>query len=242
MRPGLADKSVEILPVEKHKYTGNIADATEQAKRAAKKKYAPNGKPIVQHYDNYGQKFDYIISGRAINEGLNPKQQAKSDNKGAHLSLAEHLDEIIGKSIEVEEHPDYLKNNNGERDGNTVNPDALMHRFYGIVNIDGKPYRVMTLMREDRVPQNKDGLYAYEVQKIEVLNDETPSTPNGEDSTKPESLTYPLAKLLNKVEKSKDSGKYLLDESKKAQENGCLCRCKDTNFLANQNHLRYCNF
>lgn len=90
----------------------------------------------------------------------------------------------------------------------------------------------MTLMRENRVPQNKDGLYAYEVQKIEVLNDETPSTPNGEDSTKPESLTYPLAKLLNKVEKSKDSGKYLLDESKKAgkvdslSKSFCIFACR----------------
>ena len=94
-----------------------------------------------------------------------------------------------------------------------------MHRFYGVANIDGEPYRVMTLMREDRVPQNKDGLYAYEVQKIEVLNDKTSSTANGVDSTKPESMTYPLAKLLQKVEKSKDPGKFLLDESKKSQEN-----------------------
>lgn len=215
VRPGLADESVNAVQIKEHTYTGDIKEATRQAAAAAKKKYAPDGKPAVQHYDNYGKKFEYIISGRAISESLNPKQQAKSENKGAHLSMAEHLDEIINNSIEVEEHPDYPKNENGEHDGSIINPDALMHRFYGVVEIDGKPYRVMTLMREDKVPQNKDGLYAYEVQKIEVLNDETPSTANGVDSTKPESLTYPLAKVLQNVEKSKDSGKYLLDESKK---------------------------
>ena len=230
VRPGLMDKSVEVIPIEKHKYTGNIAEATKQAKEAAKKKYAPAqldkeinkyiSVPKVQHYDNFGEKFDYIISSRAIEEGLNPKQQAKSDNKGAHLAMAEHLDEIINKSIEVEEHPDYIKNKDGERDGSKINPDALMHRFYGVVTIDGKPYSVMTLMREDRIPQNKDGLYAYEVQKIKVLNDETLNTLNGEDSTKPESLTYPLAKVLKDVDKSKDPGKNLLIESKKMQKTG----------------------
>ena len=215
VRPGLGDESVNAVQIKEHTYTGDIKEATRQAAAAAKKKYAPDGKPAVQHYDNYGKKFEYIISGRAISESLNPKQQAKSENKGAHLSMAEHLDEIINNSIEVEEHPDYPKNENGERDGSIVNPNALMHRFYGVVEIDGKPYRVMTLMREDKTPQNKDGLYAYEVQKIEVLNDETPSTANGVDSTKPESLTYPLAKILQNIEKSKDSGKYLLDESKR---------------------------
>lgn len=217
VRPGLASESVEVLSINKHGYKGTIVEATNQAKQAAKAKYAPDGRPITQHYDNYGKKFDYIISGRAISESLNPKQQGKSDNKGAHLAMAEHLDEIIGKSIEVEEHPDVLKNEKGDRDGSIINPNALMHRFYGVVDIDGERYRVMTLMREDRIPKNKDGMYAYEVQKIEVLNEETSSTLNGEDSTKPERLTYPLAKLLNKVEKSKDSGKFLLEESKKSE-------------------------
>ena len=57
---------------------------------------------------------------------------------------------------------------------------SLMHRFYGTVIIDGKPYRVMTLMREEKNPIVGNGIHAYEVQKIEVL-DETPNTPNGTD-------------------------------------------------------------
>ena len=190
-----------------------------KAAKVAKQKYAPDGKPKILDYDNYGKKFKYSISGNAIDESLNPKQQGKSVNKGVHLALVEHLDDVIGKSIEVEEHPDYPKNEKGERDGSIVNPNALMHRFYGAIEFEGKTYRVMTLMREYKSPSNSDGPYAYEVQKIEVPNEETSSTANGVGSNKPEGVSYPLAKLLNNVEKSKDSGKYLLDESKKTQEN-----------------------
>ena len=52
-----------------------------------------------------------------------------------------------------------------------------MHRFYGAVAIDGKPYRMMTLMREEKCSDcMRNGVHAYEVQKIEVL-DENPNTP-----------------------------------------------------------------
>lgn len=129
------------------------------------------------HYDNFGVKFDYTISGRAIKESLNPIQQDKSVAKGVHLSIIEHLDKVIGNSIEVEEHPDYTKNAKGVRDGKDVNNDVLMHRSYGAIRIEGKDYYVMTLMREDRNAGN--GACAYEVQKIEVLNDDTSSTSNG---------------------------------------------------------------
>ena len=157
-----------------------IAEATRQAIEAAKAKFAPNGKARTLRYDNFGTTFDYSISGSAVEESLNPKQQAKSVNKGVHIAMAEHLDEIIGQSIEVEEHPDYLKNEKGERDTSIINDKALMHRFYGAVVVDGVPYRVMTLMREEKNPIVGNGIHAYEVQKIEVL-DETPNTPNGTD-------------------------------------------------------------
>ena len=105
--PGLNDAQVKIVNVPAHTYTGTIAEATQQAVDAAKAKYVPNGEPMVLHYDNYGAEFDYSISGKAIEVSLSPKHQAKSVNKRVHLSLAEHIDEVIGNSIEVEEHPDY---------------------------------------------------------------------------------------------------------------------------------------
>lgn len=223
--PGLNDAVIKVVNVPAHQYTGGIAEATRQAIDAAKAKYVPNGKPIVLHYNNYGAEFDYSISGKAIEVSLSPKHQAKSVNKRVHLSLAEHVDEVIENSIEVEEHSDYQKNERGERDTQKVNGSALMHRFYGAIAIDGKPYRVMTLMREEKRSDGmRNGVHAYEVQKIEVL-DETPNTPNGTDGLNSElEASSAVAKLLKDVEKSYDSGKKVLDESRKADENPILYR------------------
>lgn len=226
--PGLNDAQVKIVNVPAHTYTGTIAEATQQAVDAAKAKYVPNGEPMVLHYDNYGAEFDYSISGKAIEVSLSPKHQAKSVNKRVHLSLAEHIDEVIGNSIEVEEHPDYQKNESGERDTQKVNGGALMHRFYGAVAIDGKLYRVMTLMREEKRSDGmRNGVHAYEVQKIEVL-DETPNTPNGTDGLNSElEASSAVAKLLQNVEKSYEKGKNLLAESKKNDEDTAFYRDGD---------------
>lgn len=218
--PGLNDAVVKVVDkIPRHTYTGNIAEATQQAIEAAKAKYVPNGEPKTLHYSNHGSKFDYSISSNAIEINLSPKHQAKSVNKGVHLALAEHIDEVITESIEVEEHPDYIKNENGIRDTKKTNDKALMHRFYGVAVIDGKTYRVMTLIREERNPAVGNGVHAYEVQKIEVL-DETPNTSNGVGSHSQSKIgsSYPLANLLQNVEKAYDTGKKLLDESKKLDD------------------------
>jgi N12 class adenine-specific DNA methylase/transposase len=224
--PGLNDAQVKVVGnIPRHSYTGNIVEATSQAIEAAKAKYAPNGEPKTLHYNNFGVKFDYSISGNAIELSLSPKHQAKSVNKGVHLALAEHIDDVINESIEVEEHPDYIKDEKGNR-GDEINDKALMHRFYGAVIIDGKPYRVMTLMREEKNPVVGNGIHAYEVQKIEVLDEETPNTPNGVGSHPQPKVgsSYPLANLLQKVEKAHDLGKNLLEQSKLADESTDLYR------------------
>lgn len=115
-------------------------------------------------YNNYGANFNYTISANAIDICLSPKHQNLSANKGIHLALAEHLDEVINKSVEVEEHPDYIKGKDRKR-GEEVNPNAIMHRFYGVAVIDGTPCRVMTLMREDGRSEEANGVHSYEVQK-----------------------------------------------------------------------------
>ncbi|MCF0181175.1 MAG: hypothetical protein HUK11_02800, partial [Muribaculaceae bacterium] len=213
--PGLNDAEVKIVDVPGHKYTGDIKEATRQASEAAKAKYTSNGKPVTLDYDNHGTSFQYEISGNAIDEALNPRQAGKSNNKGAHLSLIEHLDEIIGESIEVEEHPDYIvKDKGGNRTTEKANGDALMHRFYGVANIDGKPYSVMTIMREDRRPDESNGIHAYEVTKVKLLDNE----PGNSSGTGTLHEPVSVAKLLQNVEKSYDKGKKILDESKKASE------------------------
>ena len=213
--PGLNSAVVKVVEVPRHSYTGNIAEATQQAIEAAKAKYAPNGEPKTLHYDNFGVKFDYTISGNALKIVLSPKHQGKSVNKGSHLALAEHLDNIIGNSIEVEEHPDRIKID-GARGDSPVNPNALMHRFYGLARIDGAEYRVMTLMREDSRYEENNGIHSYEVQTIEVLDEKTPSTSNGEGTPNSELEAYPVAKLIKDVVKTMDSGKKVLAESRKA--------------------------
>ena len=50
-------------------------------------------------------------------------------------------------------------------------------------------------------------IHAYEVQKIEVLDEETPNTPNGVGTLNSELEGYPLAKLLKDFEKGHDGGK-----------------------------------
>ena len=222
--PGLNEAEVKVVKVPRHSYKGNIAEATRQAIDVAKSKYAPNGEAKTLHYNNFGVEFDYPISGRAITESLNPRQQAKSDNKGVHLALAEHIGEVIGESIEVEEHPDYLKNENKERDTNVINDNALMHRFYGAITVDGETYRVMTLMREDEQKTIGKGVHAYEVTKVELLNDDTPSSSSGGRGIDEKITSVAVAKLLKDVEKSYDSGKKVLDESRKADENPILYR------------------
>ena len=98
--PGLNETYVEVVKdIPRHGYTGTIAEATRQAIQKAKEKYVPEGNVKVLHYDNNGAEFDYVISGNAIEICLSPKHQAKSGNKGVHLALAEHLDEVINKSV-----------------------------------------------------------------------------------------------------------------------------------------------
>ena len=212
--PWLNETYVEVVKdIPRHGYTGTIAEATREAIDAAKRKYA--GKELT--YNNYGVNFNYTISANAIEICLSPKHQNLSANKGIHLALAEHLEEVINNSIEVEEHPDYVKNNGTRGNNGSVNTEALMHRFYGVAVIDGTPFRIMTLMREGKDSATSNGIHSYAVQKIEVLDNDLPSTSNGVGSipqVKSGSL-YPLAKLLKGVEKAYDKGKYLLEESEK---------------------------
>lgn len=222
--PGLNDAQVKVVGnIPRHPYTGNIEQATQQAIDAAKAKYAPGGEPKPLPYQNFGVEFSYTISGNAIGIVLSAKHQGKSVNKGVHLALAEYLDRVIGESIEVEEHPDRIKTDD-VRDNNKINPDALMHRFYGVARIDGKDYRVMTLMKEENRQGESNGIHSYEVQKIEVLDEETPNTPNGVGTPNSELEAYPLAKVIKDVGKTMEPDKKLLEESKIADESTDLYR------------------
>ena len=106
-------------------------------------------------------------------------------------------------------HPDYLKNEKGERDTSGYNPNVLIHRLYGAVNIDGKDYRVKTTVKEN-LESNTNKAYSYDVAEIELLDGQT-GTPEANHRKSNNSIT--TANLLKNVEKSYDPGKKLLDVS-----------------------------
>lgn len=162
--PGLADKSVNVVAVPRHDFTGEkpISQAREWAR-----------KNIVGEHeltDGEGKNVRYTISGKAVDKYLSQTAIGKSENLGVHLSVLKKLPEVIGESIEVEVHPDYKKGEDGVRKPeNGHDGDTMVHRLYGSVDIDGVNYRVKSTILE--TTDNKLPLrpHSFEVKKIELL-------------------------------------------------------------------------
>ncbi len=215
---GLNNAVVNVTKdIPRHPYTGNIKEATRQAIEAATRKYNPNGNPEILHYNNFGRKFDYTISGNAVSILLSAKHQGMSSDKGGHLALAEYIDKVIGNSIEVEEHPDRIKTE-VVRGNDRINPDALMHRFIGVARIDGTDYTVESLLQEDGREGEGNGIHSYVAQEIKVSDIKTPNTSNGVGTPNSELEAYPLTKIIENFVKAMEPDKNLLEESAKLDE------------------------
>ncbi len=223
---GLNDASIKVEEIPAHPYEGRWSEARSAAIEDAYLKYSEERevdgkkvrepKPLV--YANHGRRFTYTISRGSLKESVNPNQIDKSKKGGAspgvHLAVLNHLDKVIANSIEVEEHPDYIKGKDGVRGPeNGYTRGMLVHRFVGAVRIDGQEYIVKTTMHEHSRSEQGTRQYAYDVTKIAVLNVETPNTATG--LTTATKGVLPLANVLNGFEKSYDPGKNLLEESKK---------------------------
>ncbi len=235
--PNLNKEKVKVVEVEKSPFGDNIETSLKNAKEWAKENLVTTGKteiPIMRDGTSY------TISKRAVEKYLSESAVRKSENLDIHLSVLPKLTDVVHESIEAEIHPDYKKGEDGIRGiENGYGEGVLVHRLYGAVELDGKMYRVKTTMQEFRGgEENKP--HSYEVTKIELLDSpgkrENPDRPplvssnnskniTSEGSEKAnESDSLPLnsatngyistAKLLQGVEKSYDSGKKLLDESK----------------------------
>ena len=236
--PNLNKEKVKVVEVEKHSFKGENEGAIENARAWAKENLVTTNK---QELPTMRDGTPYTISKKAVDKYLSSSAVSKSDELGVHLSVLSKLTDVIHESIEAEIHADYKKGENGTRGiENGYGEGVLVHRLYGAVEIDGKTYRVKTTMQEFRGGEvNKP--HSYEVTKIELLDtpgtavlpdssplDMTPSnskniTSEGSEKAN-ESDSLPLnsttngyistAKLLQGVEKSYDSGKKLLEESK----------------------------
>ena len=264
---GLNEAEVEVIEVPRHGYRGTAVEAKNQAVKDAKQRF--DGKVFT--YNNNGIRFEYTISGSSLDKTMSRSSIQNSANMGVHIAVLNSIDKVIGASIEVEEHPDYIKDNNGQRKNtNDINPELLIHRFVGAVKIDGRLYSVRTVIKEYRNTRSQANYYTYEVSdvrieaqpskesrtsagvpkseipslanakvtkesdtsnsqslnfddksgsseevnKIEVLDSHEPSTSNG--TTKVDNSTVGIANLIKDLEKSYDSGKKILEESRNA--------------------------
>ena len=236
--PNLNKESVNVVPVEKHSFKGNNEGAIENARKWAKENLVTTGKSELP---TMRDGTPYTISKKAVDKYLSSSAVGKSDDLGVHLSVLPKLTDVIHESIEAEIHPDYNKDKDGNRSiENGYGDNILVHRLYGAVRLDGKTYRVKTTMQEFRGgEENKP--HSYEVTKIELLEGsktanesdslplssatnnsenellDTPGTavlPDSSPLDMTPSNSISVAKLLNGVEKSYDSGKKLLEESK----------------------------
>ena len=231
VEPNLAEKEVAVVGADVNHGFANYKEAKAWAKQHVSKVY---------NNEESGGKGDVRISNAAIDKFMSQSAIDKSDSKDVHMAVLKVLPEVLKSSIDVETHPDFLKGEDGKRRSeNGMNKDVLVHRCYGAVSIDGKPYRVkITLKEEVRNKKLPHNTHSYEATKIELLagqhGDVTMTSPRNSNSSKqieqrrnmvkPEgdnpntNNSISAAKLLENVGMSYNSGEKVLDASKKRSE------------------------
>ena len=176
---------------------------------------------IVRVYSNEetNGKGEIEISNNAVKKYLSGSAVKKSDSKDLHLAVLKILPSVIRNGVIAETHADYMKDENGERTAESrINPDITIHRVYGAVRIGDDIYRVKVTLKEHRDENRPNSPHSYEATKIELLAGTLVSA-NGSNPNTNNSIS--TANLLKGVEKSYESGKYLLDDySKVVDENG----------------------
>lgn len=230
VEPNLSEKEVRVVEADADHGFANYKEAKAWAKEH-----------VSKVYDNAesGGKGEVRISNAAIDKFMSQSAIDKSDSKDVHMAVLKVLPEVLKTSIDVETHPDFLKGEDGKRRAeNGMNKDVLVHRCYGAVSIDGKPYRVKITLKEDpRDVSFPHVTHSYEATKIELLagtweNHEGPSPNTGNSKqieqrrnmVKPEgdnpntNNSISAAKLLENVGMSYNSGEKVLDASKKRSE------------------------
>ena len=141
VEPNLADREVMVVMADADHGFMNYKEAKAWAKQHVAKVY---------NNEETGGKGDVRISNAAIDKFMSQSAVDKSDDKDVHMSVLKVLPEVLKNSIDVETHPDFLKGADGKRrPENGMNKDVLVHRCYGAVSIDGKPYRVKITLKEN---------------------------------------------------------------------------------------------
>lgn len=209
VEPNLAEKEVNVVAADANHGFNNYKEAKTWAKQNVSKSY--NDKET-------GGKGNVRISNAAIDKFLSQSAVDKSDSKDVHMAVLKVLPGLLKTSIDVETHPDFIKGEDGKRNAeNGINKDALVHRCYGAVSLDGKLYRVKITLKEDpRDLSFPHVTHSYEATKIELFagtweNRKSPS-PNTSSS-------ITAAKLLENVGMSYNPGEKVLAASEKRSAN-----------------------
>ena len=207
--PGLNESEIVIVNVPRHDFTGTGKQAIQKARKWAEDWL------YGEHtaHEGTSEEFRYNIDEDSVDKFLSASSTTNSENLGVHLAVLKELISIINESLDTEIHPDYKKVGKKRSAANGIdNPNLLIHRMYGAIEIDGEIRRVKITMEEYRDSENH--AYDYRVTKIGLPISGSATT---------NALGKPIisgANLLHGVEKSYDPGKKLLDESAKTTENG----------------------
>ena len=237
VHPGLNSAEVKVVSI-KEKSPFDTSKKTKALKEDVVAYANEHGIIGTMTEEETKGKGKVTISKASIEKMVDDSATGKSVDKDTHLSITPQLREVIAESLMAETHPDYNKGRDGKRSPeNGYNPDNLIHRCYGAISIDGQEYLVKLTLKENP-SQTSRKAYTYEVTKIELLDSTDgertglsssyQSNSNGSHTSKVNALVpVAVAKVIKNVEKSYDTGKKLLDESKLADESTDLYRDPD---------------
>ena len=221
----LASLQFPIHNIGRHPFSGSGKEAIESARKWAKENLAR-----VYSTEEMDGKGEIWISKRAIDKYLEKKAVAKSANLGIHLSALLELPELIRKSVDLEQHPDYNKINDSRNPDYGIDDRYIIHRLYGAARMESDIYRVKITLKETVDKNVPHKAYSYEVVNLEILENkkmevDIASRKDLADAIQSysdnDNITFISgAKLLKNVEKSYSNGEKLLSVSQVLTEDG----------------------
>lgn len=204
LTPEIENTPVNIVDADEEHGFKNYAEAREWAK-----------KNIVRTYNDEetGGKGEINISNTAVGKYLSEKAVKKSANKDVHMSVLKVLPSILRESVDAIQHVDRNKVGNERSEDFGVNPDVMIHRCYGAVNIGDKVYGVKITLKENVRTHEKTKLYSYEATKIELLDGQSGDVAMTSPRNSNNSIT--VAKIIKGFETTKKNGeKFSLKDEK----------------------------
>lgn len=201
--PEIAKTPVNVVNAEAKHGFKNYAEAREWAK-----------KNIVRTYNNEetGGKGEINISNKAVGKYLSEKAINKSISKDVHMSVLKVLPSVLRESVDAYQHADRKKVKNVRSEKFGINPDVMIHRCFGAVDIGDKVYGVKITLKENVKTRENKKLYSYEATKIELLDGKNEGVTMTPSLNSNNSIT--VAKIAKVFETTKEKGKKLSVEDK----------------------------